>query len=233
MTMLGPGMYSQRTGPCDKCSGTGEMIDEAKRCKKCKGQKTNKDTKVFDIEVPKGAPHGEKIILFGEGDEIPGVEAGDVVVVIDEQPHKVFKRKGGDLMIEKEILLAEALTGVQFTITHLDGKKVQISSEKGSVIKPNSLMTVKDLGMPFFKTSYQSGNLFILFKVVFPDKVDEKLFEQIKKCLPKAPAPSTEATDIKVVMEEYDDSHKNKHSHPDEHDEGEDDEDGHHGGQRV
>jgi len=80
-------------------------------------------------------------------------------------------------MIEKEILLAEALTGVQFTITHLDGKKVSISSEKGSVVKPNSLMTVKELGMPFFKTSYQSGNLFILFKVVFPEKVDEKLFD--------------------------------------------------------
>ena len=24
MTMLGPGMYSQSTGPCDDCSGTGE-----------------------------------------------------------------------------------------------------------------------------------------------------------------------------------------------------------------
>lgn len=91
MTMLGPGMYSQRTGPCDNCSGTGEQVDEAKKCKKCKGQKVLKDTKVFDIEVPKGAPHGEKIILFGEGDEMPGVEAGDVVVVVEEQPHKVFK----------------------------------------------------------------------------------------------------------------------------------------------
>lgn len=192
-----------------------------------------KDTKVFDIEVPKGAPHGEKIVLFGEGDEIPGVEAGDVIVVIDEQPHKLFKRKGGDLMIEKEILLAEALTGVQFTITHLDGRKIQISSEKGSVIKPNSLMTVKELGMPFFKTSYQSGNLFILFKVTFPDKIDEKLFDSIKKCLPKAPAPSSETADIKATMEEFSEDHKNKHSHPDEHDEEEDDEEGHHGGQRV
>ena len=76
---------------------------------------------MFDIEVPKGAPHGEKIVLFGEGDEIPGVESGDVIVVVDQQPHKIFKRKGGDLMIEKEILLSEALTGVSFTIAHLDG----------------------------------------------------------------------------------------------------------------
>lgn len=124
MTMLGPGMYTQRTGPCDNCEGQGEIIKEGGQCKKCKGKKVLKDVKVFDIEVPKGAPNGEKIVLFGEGDEIPDVEAGDVIVVVDLQPHKVFKRKGGDLMIEKEILLSEALTGVTFTITHLDGKKI-------------------------------------------------------------------------------------------------------------
>lgn len=232
MTMLGPGMYSQRTGPCDTCQGTGESVDEAKRCKKCKGQKVVKDTKVFDIEVPKGAPHGEKIVLFGEGDEIPGVEPGDVIVVIDEQPHKVFKRKGGDLMIEKEILLSEALTGVTFNITHLDGKKIKISSAKGEVIKPNSLMTVKELGMPFYKTSYQSGNLFVLFKVTFPDKIDEKLFDTIKKRLPQAPAPSKDNTDMSVTLEEFKEEHKNKHSHPDDHEEEEDD-DEHPGAQRV
>lgn len=121
MTMLGPGMYSQRSGPCDTCDGQGETIKSGGECKKCKGKKVLKDVKVFDIEVPKGAPHGEKIVLFGEGDEIPGVESGDVIVVVDQQPHKIFKRKGGDLMIEKEILLSEALTGVSFTITHLDG----------------------------------------------------------------------------------------------------------------
>ena len=121
MTMLGPGMYSQRSGPCDSCDGQGEIIKSGGECKKCKAKKVLKDVKVFDIEIPKGAPHGEKIVLFGEGDEIPGVESGDVIVVVDQQPHKIFKRKGGDLMIEKEILLSEALTGVSFTITHLDG----------------------------------------------------------------------------------------------------------------
>jgi len=177
MQMLGPGMYSQRTAPCDSCDGQGETIKEGGKCKKCKGKKSLKDVKVFDIDVPKGAPHNEKIVLFGEGDEVPGAEAGDVVVVIDQQPHKTFKRKGGDLMIEKEITLSEALTGVSFTVTHLDGKKIKISSKKGDVVKPNSLMTCKELGMPFYKTSYQCGNLFVLFKVVFPDKIDEKLFD--------------------------------------------------------
>jgi len=38
-------------------------------------------------------------------------------------PHQLFKRKGADLLIEKEISLLEALTGVDFVLKHLDGKK--------------------------------------------------------------------------------------------------------------
>merc|ERR1712230_106562 len=53
--------------------------------------------------VDKGAPHGEKYIFHGEADEHPDRESGDVILVVDEQPHPVFKRKGADLLMEKEI----------------------------------------------------------------------------------------------------------------------------------
>jgi DnaJ-class molecular chaperone len=56
-------------------------------------------------------------------------------------------------------------------------------------------MTIKELGMPFYKTSYQCGNLFVLFKVAFPDKIDVKLFDQIKKCLPVGATPTGGAVD--------------------------------------
>jgi DnaJ-class molecular chaperone len=42
--------------------------------------------------------------------------------VIKVSPHKTFKRKGADLLIDKEISLLEALTGLDMTITHLDGR---------------------------------------------------------------------------------------------------------------
>lgn len=122
LQMLGPGMYTQRTGPCDDCEGQGEIISEASRCKKCKGGKMQKDVKMFDVEVDKGAPHGQKYTFFGEGDQIPDAESGDIVIIVDLQPHKQFKRKGADILMEKEISLIDALTGVDFTVTHLDGK---------------------------------------------------------------------------------------------------------------
>jgi DnaJ family protein A protein 2 len=65
-------------------------------------------------------------VFHGEADEYPGTEPGDVIITIKEMPHKLFKRKGADLLIEKEITLLEALTGVDFVVTHLDGTKLRI-----------------------------------------------------------------------------------------------------------
>lgn len=137
MMQLGPGMYSQRTGPCDECQGKGQMIDPAKQCKTCMGKKIKKESKTITVEIDKGAPNGEKYIKHGEGDEIPDTEPGDVVVIIKEKKHKIFKRKGADLFMEKEISLLESLTGLDFILTHLDGRKIRIQNKAGDVIKPD------------------------------------------------------------------------------------------------
>lgn len=59
MQQLGPGMYTQSTGPCDVCRGTGEVIDEKNKCKVCNGKKVVKEKKILDAEIDKGAPNGQ------------------------------------------------------------------------------------------------------------------------------------------------------------------------------
>lgn len=105
MMQLGPGMYSQRSGPCDECNGQGESIDPAKKCKTCNGKKVKDEKKKLKVEVDKGAPHGEQYTIHGEGNEVPDVEPGDVIVQIKQIPHKNFLRKGADLVMEKEVPL--------------------------------------------------------------------------------------------------------------------------------
>lgn len=90
MMQLGPGMYSQRTGPCDECDGKGQQMDPSKICKTCKGKKINKESKVLKVEIDKGSPNGEKFQIHGEGDEVPDVEPGDVIIQIREKKHKTF-----------------------------------------------------------------------------------------------------------------------------------------------
>ena len=53
-------------------------------------------------------------------------------------------RKGADLAIEREITLIEALTGVDFVITHLDGRKIRIKNNAGEIIKPDDIKTIEN-----------------------------------------------------------------------------------------
>jgi DnaJ homolog subfamily A member 2 len=82
--------------------------------------------------------------------------------------------------MKKEISLYEALTGFKFVLEHFDGKKILIQSSRGDIIKPKQLKTVEDLGLPFFKNSYKSGNLFIIFTINFPDKLSEPQIKKMK-----------------------------------------------------
>jgi DnaJ-class molecular chaperone len=54
------------------------------------------------------------VYFRGEGDQEPGIEPGDVVLVLQEKPHAVFKRRGKDLFMKMKISLVEALCG--FTV---------------------------------------------------------------------------------------------------------------------
>jgi len=89
--------------------------------------------------------------------------------------------------MEKEISLVESLTGLDFVITHLDGRKIRIKNGPGEVIKHDAVKTVEHLGMPLSKKVYMFGNLFIHFKVKFPTHVDAKSILLIKEALSEKP----------------------------------------------
>lgn len=71
---------------------TGEVINEKDRCRKCEGHKVCKETKLLEVHVDKGMRHGQKITFSGEADQAPGVEPGDIVLVLQEKEHEVKKQ---------------------------------------------------------------------------------------------------------------------------------------------
>jgi len=52
-------------------------------------------------------------------------------------------RKGADLIMEKEIPLIQALTGVEFTVKHLDGRKIRIKNAPGEIIKHDEIKVIE------------------------------------------------------------------------------------------
>jgi len=201
---LGP-MITQSQSVCPKCRGKGKEMPESKKCKLCTGGGIQKERKVLECHVDKGATHGQKIVFSGEADEKPDMIAGDVIVQIQQVDHALFKRKGADLIMEKEITLVEALTGFSFVLEHLDKRKLAIQSTKDHVVKPGTIHVVKDEGMPNLKNPFLKGRLFIFFKIKFPDPsdLDDKKIKDLKKILPKPTAsePITDEHEHHVVEE--------------------------------
>uniref|UniRef100_A0A7S4QK33 J domain-containing protein n=1 Tax=Alexandrium monilatum TaxID=311494 RepID=A0A7S4QK33_9DINO len=120
---MGP-MIQQMQSACGSCGGNGKSF------------KTKQEREVLEVHIQKGSPDGHKLTFREMADEHPDADTGDVIFVIKQQEHKEFKRKGADLFIERNISLVEALCGFEFTVDHLDGRKLFIKTQPGEIIKP-------------------------------------------------------------------------------------------------
>jgi DnaJ family protein A protein 2 len=187
LRQIGPGMVQQMQSACPSCKQTGKIMNEADKCKTCKGKKTVKDRKVLEVVIEKGMKNGQKIKFRGEADELPGTIAGDVVFVVQEKEHDTFDRKNSDLVMKMQLELSEALCGFTKTITHLDGRVLRIDSPPGKVITPNSIHMINGEGMPYHGNPFTKGRLFIQFLVKFPATLPAATVAALKSTLPTAP----------------------------------------------
>ena len=124
-------------------------------------------------------------------DQIPG----DVVVVLQQQEHALFKRDGANLFHKRTITLLEALTGFSFPLYHLDGRTLVVKSDPAAVVKPGAVLALREEGMPQKGNPYVRGNIYIEFDVAFPEgrAITEATKKVLRTVLP-APAPQSNGT---------------------------------------
>ncbi|XP_065169535.1 dnaJ homolog subfamily A member 1 [Atheta coriaria] len=181
---LGPGMIQQIQTMCSECRGQGKRINPKDRCKTCNGKKVVRDRKILEVNIDKGMTDGQKITFSGEGDQEPELEAGDIIIVLDEKEHPVFKRSGNDLIIRQELQLVESLCGFQKVIKTLDCRDLVYTSSPGDVIKHGDVRCIIDEGMPQYKNPFEKGRLVVQFLVEFPTQIDPLMIPQLEACLP-------------------------------------------------
>uniref|UniRef100_A0A0N5AKM7 DnaJ subfamily A member 2 n=1 Tax=Syphacia muris TaxID=451379 RepID=A0A0N5AKM7_9BILA len=174
------GMIQQTTVRCPDCNGEGTRISEQNRCVQCKGAKTVMVTETVEVRVEKGMSEGTKLTFSGLADAEPGIETGDLKVVLRQEPHELFVRDDQDLIMHKKITLCDALCGVRFVVKHLDGSEIVLVYPKGSVLEPNCIRGVTGLGMPCYRKKGCFGNLYVAFEVEFPDGISLKKDEDFE-----------------------------------------------------
>lgn len=195
--MIAPGMAQQIEQVCSHCHGQGEIIAAKDRCKTCNGKKTVRDRKILEVHIEKGMRDGQKIVFSGEGDQEPDLQPGDIVIVLEEIEHAVFKRSKQDLVMQMPLQLVESLCGFQKVIKTLDNRDLVVTNLPGEVVKHDSFKSILGEGMPQYKNPFEKGRLIVQFQIIFPEKIPQTIVADLEKCLPPRPR-----VDIPIDAEE-------------------------------
>lgn len=215
-----PGMVQQVSTVCHSCQGQGQRISQKDRCKACAGRKILRQKKILEVHIDKGMRDGQKIVFHGEGDQEPGLEPGDIIIVLDQREHPTFTRRGHDLVMSMELQLVEALCGFQKPVQTLDNRTLLVTSHPGELIKPGDTKCVMNEGMPVHPRPFDKGHLIIHFSVVFPQAnfLPKQKLKELESYLPvKMDAEQPESMDddlyIYADLEDCDLESRKRHSH--------------------
>ena len=137
----------QSVTTCDQCGGSGKIIEEP--CPDCKGQGKIRKTVTISVDIPAGVDNESVIPIRGQGEPgINGGPAGDLYIVLQVKPHKVFKRSGADLYLEIPISFDQAALGAEIIVPTLDGK---VSYKVPAGTQPGTTFRLKDKGVKYLK----------------------------------------------------------------------------------
>lgn len=68
---------------------------------------SKKEDKVLQISIKPGWKSGTKVTFQKEGDQAPGKIPADIVFIIRDKPHAMFKREGSDLRYTARLTLKQ------------------------------------------------------------------------------------------------------------------------------
>jgi curved DNA-binding protein len=134
--------------------------------------------KMINIAIPAGIEHGQQIRYEGMGDDaIRDIRPGDLIVNVNVRPHSRFRREHTDIILEKSVLVWDAIIGSTLDIETLDGKILTINVPQGT--KHGTVLSCRGEGLPIMR-SRNRGNLLIMIKIDMPKNLSESQLEKIK-----------------------------------------------------
>jgi DnaJ-class molecular chaperone len=206
MMQMGPGMMMQTSVPCTKCKTTGEILPTnipvciEKDCHKGLQTRTVKHS----FEIKKGMDYGPQL-LKNKGDFLKSPNhRADIILDIHPSTSN-YTRQGFDLIREETIALGESLLGFDYHVDHVDGeRKIRLHSSK--VIAPETVKCLPGQGLPTANTPSKFGDLYIIFKVKFPDSdaitpKTKKALDQIMKRRQTTPQKNSIRLDLDEATE--------------------------------
>ena len=159
----------QSVSPCPDCNGTGEINETP--CRDCGGTGRVKDNVTISINIPAGVDNDSVIPIKGQGE--PGINGGpdgDLYIVINVKPHKLFERRGQDLWLEIPITFEQAALGDDIVVPTLEEK---VSYKVPAGTQPGTVFRLKGKGIKSVRNN-RKGDLYVKVILEIPTKLNSK-----------------------------------------------------------
>ena len=163
MVRMGP-MVQQSMVECHQCNGKGKIIKDEDKCELCEGKGHVVKEKTIPVKLISRLNHGFKMALEGKGHQLKDYKT-DLILVINEKPNAQFKRYDNDLFVELDLKLYQALFGFDKLLTHMDGRKLHLSSSGSTDFR--MIRKINNEGMKVSNNS--NGDLYVRFNIILPN----------------------------------------------------------------
>ncbi|RYM05301.1 molecular chaperone DnaJ [Sporolactobacillus sp. THM7-7] len=154
---------------CPYCHGTGKVVKNP--CRTCNGKGKVKVNQKIEVKIPAGIDDGQQIRLSGQGEAgINGGPAGDLYIVFNVKPHKIFQRSGDNVFLEVPLSFAQVALGDEIEVPTLYGKiklKIPAGTQTGTKFR------LRGKGIKNVR-GYGQGDEHVTIKVVTPKHLTEE-----------------------------------------------------------
>lgn len=161
---------------CTACGGVGQTIPNP--CEVCNGSGKIKKKRKIKFSIPAGIDEGQTISIRGEGEGgTRGGPKGDLYITINITKHKLFERRGYDVMFEMPITFVQAALGAKTNVPTLDGTVeyfIPEGTQTGTVFK------FKGKGIPHLRGRGR-GDQYVKVIVEVPKNLSREQKELLRK----------------------------------------------------
>lgn len=166
----------QTVTTCPACNGEGTTITH--KCSPCKGEGRVYGEETVSIDIPAGVQEGMQLSVGGRGNAGErGGPNGDLLILIEEEPHKELHRDGVNVGHELHISFMDAVFGTQVEVPTIDGRakiKIPPGTQSGRIFR------LKGKGFPQVN-SYDKGDQLISINVWTPQTLSPEEKSMLEK----------------------------------------------------
>lgn len=161
---------------CQRCSGSGKIIESP--CPKCHGNGRVTNKAHVTVDVPAGIDDQQTFVVYGEGNSgVNGGTEGNLEVFVIVKPHPYFTRDGFTVLLDKHISFTQAALGDKIRIPTLDGD-VFIDIPAGT--QSETVFTLRGKGIQVVN-GRGKGDMKVTIKVDVPKSLTQKQRELISE----------------------------------------------------